>query len=145
LAGKLGPLFNAFQPTLLYILMIFNGSPYVPLASLINIPYILYVLYEYIKFIQQDKLCSFQEKGRLTWSWYKYGFGSTFKILYFIMIAFNFIFYISSPINQWVLALVTLFYFISYLNYRYHLGEFWCYLVTMIPAIILGVETFLTR
>jgi hypothetical protein len=140
LAGVLGPLFNAFQPSLLYLLLIVNKSPYVGIASLINIPYILFILFIYSKYLSQGSLCSFQENGGLTWSWSKNGFGTLFGIIYLIVMLFNFIFYIQSPIYRWAMIIILLFYGISYLNYRYHLGRFWCFFVNTIPLFVLIVQ-----
>jgi hypothetical protein len=147
LAGYLGPLFNAFQPTILYIFfMIMTQDPkhryhsYRPLVSVVNVIYIGYILTIYSKYVQKDQLCTTYENGRLRWTWYNNGFGNTFDILYIGILLFNVLFFLGSTYSVIVVTLVSLFLFISILNYRYHIGEFWCFFVNSIPLILLILQ-----
>jgi hypothetical protein len=53
------------------------------------------------------------------------------------MVFFNIIFLVKNKISITTAILVGIMYAISNINYKYHVGEFWCYFVNMIPLLIL--------
>jgi hypothetical protein len=138
LAGILGPLFNALQPTILYIYILYSNKNNKTLVNIVNIIYIGYIIYIYNNYLKQD-ICSRNENGRVKWSWYN-SFGFQFGIIYLIILIFNAIYIVKNKYSIITSILVILFLGISIINYKYHVGEFWCYFVNSIPLIILGLQ-----
>jgi len=142
LAGYLAPLFNAFQPIILYIFILqLNPSQSSKvLTSFINISYILYVFYIYFNYLNTNRLCSYSNNGRLTWSWYENGFGLTWKMIYLVVAVYNICMLFEYKYFIASMIIAFFFLFISIFNFRYHIGEFWCWFVNSVPLIILIMQ-----
>ena len=145
LAGKLGPLFNAIQPLILYIFILFIKQTKEPyrldniILTIINFLYLAYVLYIYKVHIDKN-ICSKVEKGRIRWSWYNSWENLYFPTIYLIVLSINVMYIIKNKYILIATLLSALFLIISKINYKYHIGEFWCYFVNSIPLIILVLQ-----
>jgi hypothetical protein len=139
IAGIIGPIFNALQPTILYIYMLYTNNSNKNIASVINIIYLIYVVYIYNQHLKGD-ICSKVEDGRVRWSWYKSWNKLGYNQIYLIIALINILLLVRS--KYMIIAVVISFIFlgISKINYKYHVGEFWCYFVNSIPLIILGLQ-----
>jgi hypothetical protein len=142
LAGYIGPIFNAIQPVILYIFILnMSDNKYTKtIASIINIPYIIYISILYIQYLQQNKLCTSFEEGRPSWTWYHHGFGDVWNKIYLIVITLNVLMFFRYKYIMIAALLGLLFFIISVFNYKYHIGEFWCFFVNTIPLIILLIQ-----
>jgi hypothetical protein len=141
----IGPLFNHLQPVIYLQLanMYIQNSKLVPtdMIVVINVLYLLYVVYKYTKYIGNPKnLCVKTNKcEHLDWSWKK-----DFKYeLYFIISFLNFInFYKNTNASvSFIISYVLLV--ISLLKFNQNVGEFWCLMVTGIPFINLFMQRIL--
>ena len=158
LSGYIGPLLNASQPTLMFLFfMFFSNDPsnkfhkYRSLAIVLNFLYIGYIITIYSMYIKNGDICSYNKEGRPSWVWYENGFGRLFYLFYLLMFIINIVLIIgslgndntnepnSSRTSYIVIALILIFlYFIlSKINYKYQVGEFWCYFVNSVPLFIL--------
>jgi len=133
----IGPLLNVGQPIILWIIKLFYFSPKIwekenlPI-TLINIAYILVMLYNYTRFIVSNKLVTNTNHGHLDWPWIKY----SNSLFYVILLAVN-IFYLTNFHYSLVLFLVTYFFLIlSSIFFKYNIGELWCFFGAFIPFII---------
>lgn len=142
LAGYLGPLFNAFQPLILFMFlwMVSDNSSIKYTALAVNMIYLVYVIVIYLNYLKKGQICSYQENGRLSWSWYNNGFGGTWNKFYLIVLVFNLIFLLKYKYIMIASVLGLIFFLISVWNYQYHIGEWWCWMVNSIPFIILLLQ-----
>lgn len=142
LASSIGPLFNHFQPVMLYGL----SNMYLKSNNLIdnnillgaNGLYTLYVLTKFKNYIQDDKnLCTgLNDVGHLDWNW-KQDFNYTF---YHLMMAINLINY-ANNINL-VISIIASYILlgISINKFNQNIGEFWCLMVTSIPLLNIFIQ-----
>jgi hypothetical protein len=142
LAGYLGPLFNAVQPLILFVFLWFisDNQQIKYTALVVNMVYLIYILVIYIQYLNKNKICSFEENGRLTWSWYLNGFDNVWNKMYLFVLVFNLLFLLKYKYILIAGILGLVFFMISVVNYKYHVGEFWCFLVNSIPLIILALQ-----
>lgn len=136
LAGIIGPLLNYLQPVVLLLLILFYKNEYDTIPLLLNLIYVLYIFKQYYVYLQKDDLCSKKTKGHLSWSWKNYRDYNFYNI---IMI-FNILYFLNSNNAMFAFALSYIYFFISATKLSYHMGEFWCYLVTNIPLAIIIFE-----
>lgn len=141
LAGKIGPLLNILQPLVIYIfiLLFVEDNSVKIIASGWNILYLIYVFYIYLQYIKLGNYCSYNIEGRARWNWYNY-FGGRWETAYLIVLYLNFIMLWKYKYFRVYTFLITLFFLISYVNYRTHTGEFWCWFVNSAPLIILILQ-----
>ncbi len=141
IAGYVGPIFNAIQPLLLFaFIWLVEPDPQLRnLALVVNGTYLVYILYLYVNYVKQGQVCSYVENGRLSWAWYK-SFGSNWNKLYGFVLIFNFILLMKYKyiITAGIIAL--LFFAVSFLKYRNHIGEWWCFFSNSIPLLILIIQ-----
>lgn len=142
IAGYLGPIFNSLQPTILFIfvLMLVKDRMVLWPIIILNIIYLIYIFYLYLQYIKRNNLCSEQKNGRLSWTWYRNGFDSRWAIIYLLLMSINILALIQYKYIRIFALLGIVFFIISYINYGYHIGEFWCWFVNSIPLIILLIQ-----
>lgn len=139
IATIIGPLLNIGQPIILWLIKLFYFSPNIfdetnlPI-TLINIAYILFLLYNYIEFLKEkpNGLVTETDHGHLAWPWIKY----SNPLFYLILLAIN-IFYLTN--FKYSLTLFTITYFfllVSTLFFKYNIGELWCFFGAFIPFIM---------
>ena len=134
----LGPLLNAFQPVILYLIKVFYYKPNVISIKNFNLPVlILNVLYTvffikgYYKFLNTSKLTTGVSHGHLKWPWINY-FNPYF---YLVLLAIN-IFYLFNKTYASILFVITYFFLIISAKYfNYNIGELWCFFGSFIPFI----------
>jgi len=142
LATIIGPLLNAGQPTIMYIIKVLYFTPNVLSATnfnwqvmALNILYALYLLSMYFRFITTEpRLTTSTSHGHLAWPWLKYAN----PYFYLILFAVN-IFYLTN--FNYSLGMFIITYFFLYLSYKwfpYSIGELWCFFGSFIPAVGLG-------
>lgn len=150
-AGIIGPILNSIQPLILFYYIInsnrfdnnikFNSSK--SYIYIINFIYIVYTIFIYLIYIRNNHFCTNKLiKGRTSWVWYNQGFGYLWSTLYLLTFAINLFYFINKGFNLILFSAIlgSVFWFISYINYIYILGEFWCYFVNIIPLIILTLS-----
>jgi hypothetical protein len=150
LAGYLGPLFNALQPTIVFVLFIFLIEPttksiysnHKNFFIVLNLIYLGLVLFYYFDYIKNTNQCTKEKFGRPLWLWNETRFNSVFNNgFYLAMLSINLLLLIQSvPFTIIPVALIVLLFFVSKINYKYHLGEFWCFFANSLPLFILIVE-----
>ena len=142
LAGYLGPLFNAFQPLVLFIFLWFisDNKEIKYTALIVNLVYVFYIIVIYLNYLKKGQICSYPENGRLTWSWYNNGFGQVWNKLYLFVLVFNLFFLLKYKYILYASILGLIFFVISVFNYQYHIGEWWCWFVNTIPLFILLIQ-----
>lgn len=141
LATIIGPLLNAGQPTILYIIKYIYYKPdlyslnnFNSIVGLLNMSYFIYLINNYIKFIKENKLLtsSVSKYNHLIWPWIKY----YNPYYYCIMFIIN-IFYLFNFNYALVLFLTTFFFlFLSNIFFKYNVGEMWCFFGSFIPLIM---------
>jgi hypothetical protein len=136
LAGKLGYILNATQPIFILLLLFIRDYKYKNLIILLNSLYILYILYNYSKYIKKST-CSKIILGRPKWSWGEIFEKNNINLLYGIILAINILFLVRNKLEIMAIILVIGMYIISKINYKYHVGEFWCYFVNATPILLL--------
>lgn len=139
LATIIAPLFNAGQPTILYLikyiiykpnLFTFKNLPF----FLLNVGYFIYLIVKYINFISYEKLITSKTSldGHLLWPWLKYYNPYFYLILFAINICYLF------NIN-YAIILTSLTYFLLYLSrkyFKYNIGELWCFFGSFMSLIM---------
>jgi hypothetical protein len=80
------------------------------------------------------------ENGRSKWNFLKYGDSNYLNYLYPLLFVFNILLLVRQPYEILAVGLFVGTYLLSYFNYKYHMGEIWCYLANSIPLIILIVN-----
>lgn len=154
IAGYLGPLFNSVQPLILFIFILYLrpkqtiGYQSVVFINLVYLFLVLILYWQYLKTqdesigLNHNQICSYEINGRLSWSWYNYNFKTLWNIFYFVALFGNIIFLYQYNLKYIMIAAVIgiVFLVISYLNYRHHIGEFWCWFVNITPLIILLIQ-----
>lgn len=146
IATIIGPLLNAGQPTILYIIKYLYSKPNVftinnfPVA-LLNFFYLIYLIVKYIKFIKNGLLVtsSISIHKHLIWPWLKY-YNPYF---YSILFAIN-IFYLFDVNYAIILFLLTFgLLYISNKFFKYNVGEMWCFFGSLMPLAMLGFSHYL--
>lgn len=139
LATIIGPLLNAGQPVILYLIKyliykpnLFTFKNFV--IFLLNLVYFIYLILQYINFIKYDKLITSDVSidGHLIWPWIKYYNPYIYSILFGINIFYLF------NIN-YAIILSSLTFFLLYLShtlFKYTVGELWCFFGSFMPLIM---------
>jgi hypothetical protein len=139
----LGPILNAGQPNILYLIKYYYYKPNIfvvdnfnsPVAIL-NLLYFIYFIKMYLTFLLNDKLVTSTKNNHLKWPWIKY-FNPYY---YLILLAVN-IFYLFS--FKYGLLLFIIFYFFLFISvkyFQYNAGELWCFFGSFIPLIFYFVS-----
>lgn len=146
ITSLLGPIINAGQPIILYLLKfliikpdVFSMKNFNLPFFILNIAYLGSFLFSYYKYLKGSKFITKQNGEHLMWPWLKY-FDSKF---YLVMFALN-IFYLTNLKYSGILFGLT--YFILYVSYKYfnnHIGELWCFLGSFIPLVFLLISYLL--
>ena len=132
----LGPIINAGQPVIFYIIKYFFFKPTIFSMQYLNFPvfllnglYFLYFLITYSNFLFKGKLVTSTFHKHLSWPWIEY-FNPYF---YLILFAIN-IFYLFNLKYAVVLFTITYFFlFLSKRFFNYNIGELWCFFGSFIP------------
>ena len=126
----IAPLFNYFQPTILYILKLkINNSEiktyYDKLILLLNILYVIISIFCYKNYINDKPILTIKKREHLKWKWIKY-----MSTLYYILFLIN-IFY-KSTIHYSIMAAFIVFggLFISSKYTDNFIGEIWCFIAS---------------
>jgi len=141
LATIIGPLINAGQPIILYLIKYIYYKPdlftfnklNLPIA-LLNLSYFIYFINTYIKFISEDKLItsSVSVSKHLIWPWLKH-----YNPYYFIILFAINIFYLFNINYAIVLSALTFFsLYASNKLFKYNVGEMWCFFGSFIPLLM---------
>ena len=144
----LGPILNAAQPTIFYLIKYYYLRPNVlsmqnlnfPVA-IINLLYLIFFINGYTTFLTNNELVTGTENNHLKWPWIKY-FNSQ---LYLILFAIN-IFYLFD--FKYALTLFSITYFFLYLSVKYfyyNSGEIWCFFGSFIPLIMFVLSFYIDR
>lgn len=164
----IAPLINAGQPTILYLIkiiflnkyndLILIPTPYNLFFLLANIFYAIFLITNYVKFLNNGVLTTsistglrraysdadLSESGKkkemipnkkrhLYWPWLKY-FNN--KPYYLIMFALN-IFYLTDFNYSLFLFIITYFFlYLSVKYFKYNAGELWCFFGAFIPLFL---------
>ena len=139
----IGPLLNAGQPTILYIIKnIFLkphllSSNYFSLTILfLNILYFFILIKNYITYIIQDKLITNVKYGHLNWPWLNY-----FNPYYYLFLFGTNIFYLTN--FNYSLFVFLIVYFLLFLSVKYFnksIEEIWCFFGAFVPIFILFIS-----
>jgi len=136
-ATIIGPLLNAGQPIILWTIKLLYFSPDIWSASnlpvtTVNIVYLLVLLYNYSKILENSNLVTGTNHGHLEWPWIKYSNPAFYLILFSINI-----FYLTNFNYSLLLFSVTYFFLIlSSVFFKYNIGELWCFFGAFIPFIM---------
>lgn len=142
-AGIIGPILHNLQPVIVYIiaLLIYKSvsiSSYLYVPYLLNILYVCYFAYWYIGYLKEENFCStVNEENHLTWVWKNAYFNYFMYNALFIIIGFL---CFNTPLGIFTLILIYFMYFLVNLKYDKN-SEIWCYAITGIPIILLGIES----
>ena len=124
----IAPLFNYFQPTILYILKLKINNVeiktyYDKLILILNILYVIISIFCYKNYINDKPVLTIKKGEHLKWKWIKY-----MSTLYYILFLIN-IFY-KSTINYSIMAAFIVFsgLFISSKYTDNFIGEIWCFI-----------------
>uniref|UniRef100_A0A6C0JX10 Uncharacterized protein n=1 Tax=viral metagenome TaxID=1070528 RepID=A0A6C0JX10_9ZZZZ len=139
----LGPILNVCQPILLYLI---KYAFYIPsmtsfnvsVASL-NILYGIYFIYNYVNFLNHDKLITKTENGHLKWPWIAYFNPRYYILLFAINIFYLFDFYYA----MYLFVITYTFLWISYKYFYYNAGELWCFFGSFIPLIMFVLSFYI--
>jgi hypothetical protein len=109
---------------------------------LLSIGYIGLVIYSYVDYINSNKLCSSSNGDRVRWSWYNNWNKYKLNAIYLFLSLYILYLLISSQ-NKYLQIIVLcglVYYVISKINYRKHVGEFWCYFANSGPLLALIIQ-----
>ncbi len=143
LATVIGSLFNMGQPLLIYIIkVVYYNAFQVDWVAGMNFLYLLYLLRVYYQFIVGGTLTTSKLAGRhLRWPWLKYINPWAFIIMFatniFYLTDFTYSFVMFS-IVYCILAFASTF-------FPNHVGEFWCFLSTSVPALMLPLSYYIDK
>jgi hypothetical protein len=139
----IAPLINAGQPTILYIIKILFLDNYSDLIStpynlfflITNILYTIFLIINYIKFLNNGDLkTSISNKTKhLHWPWLKY-FNN--KPYYLIMFALNIFYLINIKYSLFLFIITYFFLYLSIKYFKYNAGELWCFFGAFIPLFL---------
>ena len=136
----IGPILNAGQPTILYLIKYFYYKPDVfNFVGLLNLLYFIYFIIVYITFLSTDKLITTGKNGHLSWPWIKYYNSFLYSLVFIINIFYLFDFKYALILS----SLIYLFLFISAVYFKYNVGELWCFFGAFIPLIMYIVSIYL--
>jgi hypothetical protein len=139
-ATIIGPLLNVGQPIILWTIKLLYFRPNIwsnsnLFVTLINLVYLLLLLYNYTKFLGSRNLVTTANHGHLEWPWIKY----SNPVFYLILFAIN-IFYLTNFNFSVLLFSVTYFFLIlSAIFFQYNIGELWCFFGAFIPFIMFSL------
>ena len=136
----LGPLLNAGQPIILYIIKLLYFRPNISIflpthlfILVINMFYFIYLITVYYNFLSTDKLITSISHGHLKWPWLKY----YSPIFYLIVFALN-IFYLTNFTYSLVgFLMIYLLLYLSVKYFSYNPGELWCFFGSFIPIFLI--------
>ena len=133
-----GPLLNAAQPLILFLIKYFYYLPPLDIfwsnpVVMLNVIYLVYFVAGYARFLSNGKLTTTSNSSEhLSWPWIKY-FNSYF---YVILLAIN-IFYLfdfNYALFVFIITYICLIFSARY--FSYNVGELWCFFASFIPFFI---------
>ena len=135
----IGPLLNIGQPVILYLIKYFIYKPNIfsmkdfnlPVAGL-NMLYGGNLIYNYVKFLRNDKLVTGVEHGHLKWPWIKY----SSAYFYLILLAINIFYLFNFKYASFLFTITYFFFFLSRKYFNYNTAELWCFFGAFIPLIM---------
>jgi len=139
----LGPILNAFQPVIFYIIKYIYYQPDILSAYnfpgfLLNVLYTIYFIIQYITFLSKGTLITKLKNEHLSWPWIPYDN----PLFYLILLAIN-IFYLFKWTYSVTLFSITYFFlFLSVKYFSYHVGELWCFFGSFIPLLLFFASFF---
>jgi hypothetical protein len=133
----IAPLFNYFQPSILYILKLWiNNSEiktyYDKLVLILNIIYVIISLFCYKNYINDKPVLTIKKGDHLNWKWIDH-----ISMLYYVLFIIN-IFY-KSTIHYSIMAAFIIFCGL-YISSKYtdnFIGEIWCFIASTAPLFFL--------
>jgi hypothetical protein len=137
-----GPLLNAGQPNILYVIKCLFFKPdissnYLNLSILfLNIIYFFILIKNYISYIIKDKLVTNTKYGHLNWPWLNY-----FNPYYYLFLFGINIFYLTNL--NYSLFVFLIIYFLLFLSTKYFhksIEEIWCFFGAFVPIFILFIS-----
>lgn len=135
----IGPLLNAGQPTILYVIKSLLSKPHILLSYfdlsifILNIVYFFILIKNYIIYITKNKLITNTKYGHLNWPWLNY-FNPNY---YLILFGIN-IFYLTNFTYSLLVFLIVFFLlFLSIKYFNKSIEEIWCFFGAFIPIFIL--------
>ena len=135
----IGPLLNAGQPTILYVIKSLLSKPHILLSYfdlsifILNIVYFFILIKKYIIYITKNKLITNTKYGHLNWPWLNY-FNPNY---YLILFGIN-IFYLTNFTYSLLVFLIVFFLlFLSIKYFNKSIEEIWCFFGAFIPIFIL--------
>ena len=134
----LGPVLNAFQPVILYLIKVFYYKPNLISMKNFNLPFLIintvYTLFfakGYFNFLNTSKLTTGTSHGHLKWSWVEY-FN---PYLYLIVLALNIFYMFDLKYATTLFTITYAFLGLSATYFNYNIGELWCFFGSFIPFI----------
>jgi hypothetical protein len=143
----LGPLINAGQPIIFYIIKLLYFHPKNLLSwsnfnfpiLVLNILYFINLLIIYFKFLKNGVLTTGTSHGHLSWPWIKYA-NPTF---YLILLAVNIFYFMNFKYALILFLILYLFLLLSVFFFSYNPAELWCFFGSFIPFLMFGVSYLL--
>lgn len=141
-ATIVGPILNTGQPLIIWFIKLFYLKPNIFSVNnigitVINIVYLVKLIHNYMRFLQNDKLVTGTFEGHLKWPWIKY----SDHWFYAILLGIN-IFYLTDFNYSFILFCIIYFFLIvSKVYFEYNFGELWCFFGAFIPF-LMTVFTF---
>lgn len=136
----LGPILNAGQPIIFYIIKYLFFYPNVFSIKYFNFPvfllnalYFVYFLITYSKFLSKGNLVTSTLNKHLSWPWIEY-FNPSF---YLILFAINIFYLFNFKYALLLFSITYLFLFLSVKFFYYNAGELWCFFGSFIPLFML--------
>jgi hypothetical protein len=134
----LGPVLNAFQPVILYLIKVFYYKPDLISMKNFNLPFLIintvYTLFfakGYFNFLNTSKLTTGTSHGHLKWPWVEY-FN---PYLYLIVLALNIFYMFDLKYATTLFTITYAFLGLSATYFNYNIGELWCFFGSFIPFI----------
>ena len=148
LATIIGPLLNAGQPTILYLIkyIIFRPNLFtfdnfnLPVV-IMNIAYFVYLISNYIIFLSGNNLITSEvsKENHLIWPWLKH----YNPYLYCILFVIN-IFYLFNVKYSVILSgLIFFFLYLSNKYFKYNVGELWCFFGSFTPLLMVFLSYYI--
>lgn len=143
----IGPLFNAGQPLILYIikLIYYKEGDLLSLKNfnlpilILNLLYCIYLFFTYFKYLNESVLVTKTYHGHLKWPWIEF-YNPRY---YLILLGIN-IFYLMNFKYSLILFIITyIFLILSCLFFSYNPGELWCFFGSFIPILLFFATYFI--
>lgn len=140
ISGYLAPLFNHFQPTVLYLLETYFYKKWNFIGGFINLLYFGYVGKTYNDYLQNPKnIITGVYDNHLYWNWKNH-----FNYLwYFIVLFYNVTSYFPSLYGTIFIIFGTLTLLVSSKFFKSNVGELWCYFACFIPIIMILINKYI--